>query len=474
MKLGTATITASNGTSKATCLVTVNPIVATSISLNVKDETIFVASTTQLVATVSPANVTDKTITWTSSKPEIATVSEEGTVSGVAVGTTTVTATCGEVSASCQINVVHRIPDMDPSVTTSNRDISTLSGRPVNMAVYAQGGEPTGWSYVWIKNGEVVSKSSELNITALNETEAVIAETYRVKVENEIDKVVILSEVFDFIVTIYPAIDQPADDNSISISTENGDNVTKTREGNTITLSVSMPKGGNPQGWEYVWSDGHGGIGEEETIETSACMSAGDAMAIEESPYYLEMTNYGPDGEVWGKFNLKSTIEVYRRPQTPSQMLRKGDGTSHTFITMMPISDAELERLAYTFVYGWTDSDGNDHVLEQTNLRYCHADAEVYNNPTNKFRVYSVWKYQDGSVVSSGLRYLDGSVDESFDASVFGENVQSNGMNINARSAIYTFDGQYMGTDPSRLTPGIYIYISETEGEMKTQKILIR
>ena len=472
LKLGTATITASNGSSKASCIVTVNPIVATSISLNVKDETIFVASTTQLVATISPANVTDKTITWTSSKPEIATVTDDGLVYGVAVGTTTITATIGSVSTTCQINVVHRIPDMDPSVTTSDRNIKTITGKPVNMAVYPAGGEPSGWSYSWTKNGEIVSRSTELNITAINDSETVIAEIYRVIVENEIDKVVIFSEIYDFVVQIYPAIDDDHDIDII-ISTGNGSS-NKNREGNIVNLSVKTPNGGNPQGWEYMWSDANGEIGNEESVETIATMSSGSSMDIEKNTYKLNMTNYSPDGDVWAQFNVESNLEVYRRPQTPLQLLRKGDGTSHTFVVMMPLSDSQLEQLNYSFVYGWTDSEGKDHILEQTKLRYCHADAEVYNNPTNKFWVYSVWKYQDGSVVSSGIRYLDGSADESFDASVFGENGESNGKNVKARSAVYTIDGQYMGSDPSRLTPGIYIYISETDGVMKSQKIIIR
>ena len=471
--LGTATITASNGLSKATCRVTVNPVVATSISLNVKDETIFVASTTQLAASFSPENVTDKTITWTSSKPEIATVSDQGLVYGVAVGTTTITASIGSVSTTCQINVVHRIPDMDPAVSTSERDIFTLSGQPVNMAVYATGGEPTSWSYVWTKNGEVVSKSDELNITAVNNSETIIADTYRVKVENEIDKVVIFSEIFDFVVRIYPAVETPANDNDIIISTgDNGSN--KTREGNKVTLSVMTPKGGNPQGWEYVWSGPRGEIGEGETIETVASMSSGNSMAIEQTAYTLKMTDYSPEGEVWAQFNLVNTLDVYRRPETPSQMLRKGNGSSHTFIAMMPVPDEQLGKLGYTLVYGWTDSDGNDHTIEQTSLRYCHTDGETYNKPTNKFWVYSVWNYQDGSVVSSGRRYLDGSLDEDFDASVFdGSGVMKDGQ-TGTRSAIYTINGHYLGTDLSKLSPGIYIYTTETEGVKNTEKIIIK
>lgn len=473
LSVGTATITASNGSAKASCTVTVSPIEATSISLNVKDETIFVESTTQLVATIYPENVTDKTITWTSSKPEIATVTEQGLVYGLSVGTTTVTATIGKLSTACQINVVHRIPDMDPSVTTSNRDIKTISGTPVNMAVYAQGGEPAGWSYEWTKNGTTVSETSELNITAINDTETVIAETYRVKVENEIDKVVILSEVFDFVVQIYPAVELTNDDFEITISTGTGSS-NKAREGNTITLSAATPSGGNPQGWEYEWTSAQGPIGEGETIETIATMSAGESMEVESTNYEVTVTNYGPEGDTWAQFNTGATIEVYRRPATPLLLLKKGDGASHTFIAMMPISDAQMELLNYYLVYGWTDTDGNENIIEQTNLRYCHTEADVYDNTSNRFWVYSVWYYNDGSVVTSGRRYLDGSVDEDFDASTFDGNGVGQGQERKSRSAVFTIDGHYVGSDLSKLQPGIYIRTSEVAGEVKTQKIYVR
>lgn len=478
LQLGTATITASatvNGKEvKAECLVSVIEVPASSIELSLQDATLTVNSKITLTADVYPENAGGNII-WTSSNPEVATVSDQGEVYGVSVGTATVTAAIGSVSASCQINVVNRIPDIEPSVSTSDREIYTMTGHPVKMAVYAEGGEASGWSYVWTKNGDEISVSNELNITAHNDTESVITETYKVKVENEIDNVVILSEVFDFVVRIYPGIEENADGtgNGISFSTGNGDS-RKTREGNTITLSASTPKGGNPEGWSYLWSDINGEIGDEQSVETVAAMSAGNSMAVEETPYYLEMTNYSPEGELWAEFKLESNLEVYRRPKTPLQMLRKGDGTSHTFVVMMPITDMDFERLAYRLVYGWTDSEGDKHVIEQTNLRYCHTDADVYENPTNRFWVYSVWNYQDGSVVSSGLRYLDGSADESFDASVFDGEGAGNIRDAKTRSAVYTVDGHYIGSDASQLEHGIYIITYVSDGVVKSEKIIVR
>ena len=57
-----------------------------------------------LTATVTPVNATDKTITWSSSDETIATV-DGGQVTGVAVGTATITATASGFSASCEVTV---------------------------------------------------------------------------------------------------------------------------------------------------------------------------------------------------------------------------------------------------------------------------------------------------------------------------------------------------------------------------------
>lgn len=46
------------------------------------------------------------TITWSSSDTSVATV-ENGTVSGKKIGTTTITATRGEETATCNVNVVY-------------------------------------------------------------------------------------------------------------------------------------------------------------------------------------------------------------------------------------------------------------------------------------------------------------------------------------------------------------------------------
>lgn len=53
----------------------------------------------------TPSNVKLPAITWVSSNPSIASVSADGTITGKAVGTANITATCGDISAVCRVTV---------------------------------------------------------------------------------------------------------------------------------------------------------------------------------------------------------------------------------------------------------------------------------------------------------------------------------------------------------------------------------
>ena len=64
-----------------------------------------IGGTSSLVATVTPEDTTDAVI-WSSSDNEVATVAG-GIITAVGCGTATITATCGEQSASCVVTVTH-------------------------------------------------------------------------------------------------------------------------------------------------------------------------------------------------------------------------------------------------------------------------------------------------------------------------------------------------------------------------------
>lgn len=95
--------TANNKT--ASCLVIVD-------NLSVEQVVIYpqiwrgnVGSSFNISVDIIPSNANDKTVVWTSSDESVASVNTEGTVTAVSSGEAIISATCGEVSASCQVFV---------------------------------------------------------------------------------------------------------------------------------------------------------------------------------------------------------------------------------------------------------------------------------------------------------------------------------------------------------------------------------
>lgn len=81
------------------------PVPATGITLNKSAiRMLDLGDEETLVATVTPADTSD-TVVWESSDPDIASVDQNGKVTAIDYGSTTITATAGSVSATCAIAV---------------------------------------------------------------------------------------------------------------------------------------------------------------------------------------------------------------------------------------------------------------------------------------------------------------------------------------------------------------------------------
>ncbi len=104
IRAGVANIVAKAGSKQATCVVTVIKRVTT-VSLDKNHMTILVGNSSSLTVTVLPDDATDKSVTWRSNDTYVATV-ENGVVKGIGVGSTTITATAGNASATCNVLVV--------------------------------------------------------------------------------------------------------------------------------------------------------------------------------------------------------------------------------------------------------------------------------------------------------------------------------------------------------------------------------
>jgi len=79
-------------------------IPATAIALDQTTLELEQYKSAKLVATLTPADATTP-VAWTSSTPEVATINANGVISTLTIGTTTITATAGELTATCNLTV---------------------------------------------------------------------------------------------------------------------------------------------------------------------------------------------------------------------------------------------------------------------------------------------------------------------------------------------------------------------------------
>jgi pectate lyase len=101
-------------------------VAVTGVSVSPTSVSVSAGQTTTLVATISPSNATNKSVSWNSNNTAVATVSSSGVVTGVAVGSATITVTTadGAKTAICAVTVtavvtptVVRIEDSATSAT---------------------------------------------------------------------------------------------------------------------------------------------------------------------------------------------------------------------------------------------------------------------------------------------------------------------------------------------------------------------
>jgi uncharacterized protein YjdB len=112
---GTATITVTtdDGGKTASCTVTVSAatVAVTGVTLDESTLTLTVGNNATLTATVTPTDASNKNVTWATNNAAVATVSSNGTVTGIAAGTATITVTTedGNKTASCIVTVLVKV-----------------------------------------------------------------------------------------------------------------------------------------------------------------------------------------------------------------------------------------------------------------------------------------------------------------------------------------------------------------------------
>ena len=109
--VGTATVTAAAGNQICAYTISVSmdsTMIVTEMDLALSSNTIYVGNSVSASLQVRPSSASQyATISLTSSNEKVATVNSFGRVTGVSPGTATITATCGDVSASATVKVVN-------------------------------------------------------------------------------------------------------------------------------------------------------------------------------------------------------------------------------------------------------------------------------------------------------------------------------------------------------------------------------
>ncbi|HEX6809389.1 MAG TPA: Ig-like domain-containing protein [Gemmatimonadaceae bacterium] len=156
-KIGSTQIIAAGASKVGTASVNVMPPAVASVQLTPSSADILVGDVLQLVATPRDANgnaLTGHTITWVSSTPAVASVSSSGSVTGLAQGTTTITATSEGITSTSDITVSPLMPDtvvVSPaSVSIQPKQTAQLTanvrdshGQPMSTTVSWLSGDPS-------------------------------------------------------------------------------------------------------------------------------------------------------------------------------------------------------------------------------------------------------------------------------------------------------------------------------------------
>ena len=172
---GNTTITVMAGGKTASCSVTVVKgfVAITSIKLNKTSLEMIEGDTETLTVSISPDDATDKTITWTSSKESVATVNN-GVISAVSPGETTISAKAGDKTATCKVTVQKKVIAVT-SIELSKVALSLVEGESEALTATVKPENATDKTVSWkSSNNNIATVSENGTVTAIKEGEATI------------------------------------------------------------------------------------------------------------------------------------------------------------------------------------------------------------------------------------------------------------------------------------------------------------
>ena len=154
----TVTATAVSGENvTASCVITVLPRKASSITLDRDAIELEIESSDTLTATVRPEEAGDKSVTWESSNPKVAQVDRQGRVTALALGKAIITATTNdgtELTATCQVTV---IPKRVKSIIMDESQVTIERTKTARLSVTVMPEDAGDKSVTWSSDNDGIA-----------------------------------------------------------------------------------------------------------------------------------------------------------------------------------------------------------------------------------------------------------------------------------------------------------------------------
>jgi len=157
---GTATITATSEGKSGTATIMVNLAPVNTVTVLPNPSSTFVGFTTTLTATLKDANgntLTGRTVTWQSSNTTVASVNSSGVVTGLAPGTSTITATSEGKSGTSTLSVT-LAPVATVTVSPASAAVTAGTTRQLTATLRdANGNVLTGRTVTWSTDDPMIA-----------------------------------------------------------------------------------------------------------------------------------------------------------------------------------------------------------------------------------------------------------------------------------------------------------------------------
>jgi uncharacterized protein YjdB len=153
--------------------VTFNTMHIESVSLSEETLTLEAGSSKSLTAEIIPRFAAEQELTWSSDNANAATASGAGlvgTVSGISVGTATITVRSGNFSDTCAVTVTEPLPSIPPKLIIKNQNLSPGAGTTPDTPdgeglITLTGSNAAGWT--WTGTETVTNAGGDINSGAI-------------------------------------------------------------------------------------------------------------------------------------------------------------------------------------------------------------------------------------------------------------------------------------------------------------------